>query len=92
MLTTRYIEFSEECANQQDAVCVDASDVLQQPCEKSKQSKFDLDVSEGVWAAFILVVFTLLTSYIQGLVFGMYVSAILPCHLFFFVLHAWQID
>ncbi len=82
ILTSRYIHASKECAGQQNEDCVNAAQ-LQQPCEESKQYKLDLDLSEGAWAAFVLLTFTLLMLYIKGLVFGMYVCAMLPCYLLF---------
>ncbi len=75
VLTSEYITITGECVKQQDSECTDRAQVLQQPCVQSQKSKNNLDLYEGVWAVTVLVVFTLLSLFFKGLVFGMYVCA-----------------
>jgi len=52
---------------------VSSTQELQQPCVQSLQWTLTLQYYEGVWAAVVLVVFTLLAFVFNGVVFAMYV-------------------
>ena len=50
-----------------------SAQVLQQPCVQSLRWTSSLQYYEGIWAAVVLVVFTLLAFLFNGVVFAMYV-------------------
>jgi hypothetical protein len=75
VLTSYFIISSRECALQQGSACVSSTQVLQQPCVQSLRWTSLLQYYEGVWAAVVIVVFTLLAFVFNGVVFAMYVRA-----------------
>ena len=79
VLTSKYVDDSKECTARQKIDCVSNQEALEQPCEQSSDSRVGLDIHEGVWAAVVLLVFSLLTLFFKGLVFGMYVFMVLLC-------------
>ncbi len=77
VLTKKYIDDSRECINRLDIPCVSSQEALKQPCQMSVDSRIGLDIHEGAWAGIVLLVFSLLTFFFKGLVFGMYVCMVL---------------
>ena len=51
--------------------CVSSLDDLKQPCSDSTSWTLVLQYYEGIWAAAVLVVFTLLAFLFNGVVFAM---------------------
>jgi len=74
VLTSNFMASSSECASQQGSACVGSTQALQQPCGQSLRWTSLLQYYEGVWAAVVLVVFTLLAFLFNGVVFAMYVQ------------------
>jgi len=79
VLTIKFMASSSECASQQGSACVSSTQALQQPCAQSLRWTSLLQYYEGVWAAVVLVVFTLLAFVFNGVVFAMYVRARCAC-------------
>jgi len=79
VLTSKFMASSSECASQQGSACVSSTQALQQPCAQSLRWTSLLQYYEGVWAAVVLVVFTLLAFVFNGVVFAMYVRARCAC-------------
>jgi hypothetical protein len=76
VLTSKFIVSSHECALQQGSKCVSSTQALQQQCLQSLQWTSILQYYEGIWAAVILIVFTLLAFLFNGVVFAMCVRAV----------------
>jgi hypothetical protein len=69
VLTDRFMSSSSSCISQQQGKCV--TETQDQPCEESEQWATVLQYYEGIWAAAVLVVFTLLAFLFNGVVFAM---------------------
>jgi hypothetical protein len=69
VLTDRFMSSSSSCISQQQGKCV--TETQGQPCEESEQWATVLQYYEGIWAAAVLVIFTLLAFLFNGVVFAM---------------------
>jgi len=75
VLTSNLVSSSNECLSQQGSACVSSAQAHQQSCVLSLQWAYKLQHYEGVWAAVVLVLFTLLAFLFNRVVFAMYVRA-----------------
>ena len=78
VLTSKYMASVQQCARLQTETCINSLVDLAQPCSDTEKWSRVLQYYEGIWAAVVLVVFTLLAFLFNGVVFAMYVCPAIP--------------
>jgi hypothetical protein len=78
VLTSEYMASVQQCARLQTETCINSLVDLAQPCRDTEKWSRVLQYYEGIWAAVVLVVFTLLAFLFNGVVFAMYVCPAIP--------------